>query len=97
MKHESANAPAGNVRTTADAGLPGAERSELQRQGAKAAARGEAADVNPLAQPRNRPPATGESLARWWQRFQAWEQGHRLQSIVRGRGRSRAARGGGLP
>ena len=63
-----------------EARLCGAERSELLRQGAKAAARGEAADTNPLSLPRNQPPATGESAARWLQRSQAWELGHEAQS-----------------
>ena len=60
--------------------LCSAERSELLRQGAKAAARGEAANTNPLSLPRNQPPATGESAARWLQRSQAWELGHEAQS-----------------
>lgn len=60
-----------------------AERSELQRQGAKAAARGEANDTNPLSQPRNQPLATGESAGRWLQRSDAWEQGHEAQTTSR--------------
>lgn len=63
--------------------LDSAERSELQRQGAKAAARGESPDANPLSQPRNQPPATGESDARWLQRSDAWEQGHEAQSVAK--------------
>ncbi|WP_404935399.1 CrpP-related protein [Mitsuaria sp. TWR114] len=39
--------------------LPTAERAELQRQGAKAAARGEERDVNPMDEQLNRPSATG--------------------------------------
>jgi hypothetical protein len=63
--------------------LSNAERAELQRQGAKAAARGEATDTNPLSQPRNKPPATGESADKWSQRSDAWEQGHEAQSEAR--------------
>lgn len=68
--------------------LCSAERAELLRQGAKAAARGEPPDSNPLNHPRNRPPATGESNARWLQRSAAWRQGHDVQSRSRS-GRSR--------
>lgn len=68
-----------------DAALCGAERSELLRQGAKAAARGEDKSTNPLRHPRNRPLATGESAARWLQRSRAWEHGHEAQSRHRGR------------
>ena len=60
--------------------LSGAERAELQRQGAKAAARGEPSDTNPLSQPCNRPSATGESTDTWLQRSDAWDQGHQAQS-----------------
>lgn len=63
--------------------LSRAERAELQRQGAKAAARGETAGTNPLGHARNKPPATGESVDKWLQRHDAWEQGHEAQSISR--------------
>ena len=62
--------------------LSSAELAELQRQGAKAAARGEPSDTNPLSQPRNWPSATGEPTAKWLQRSDAWEQGHGAQSSV---------------
>lgn len=65
-----------------EARLASAERSELQRQGAKAAARGEPTDTNPLRELRNKPSATGESPARWRQRSEAWAQGHVAQSIA---------------
>lgn len=65
--------------------LSAAERAEIQRQGAKAAARGESADSNPLRQPRNRPSATGESAHTWWQRSAAWAQGHQAQMAARRR------------
>ncbi|MBW8831912.1 MAG: hypothetical protein JF606_21335 [Burkholderiales bacterium] len=60
--------------------LSSAEQAELQRQGAKAAARGEPSHTNPLSQPRNRPAATGESTDKWLQRSDAWERGHEVQS-----------------
>jgi len=66
-----------------DASLSDAERSELQRQGAKSAARGETAAANPMSQSRNKPPATGESSDTWSKRSDAWEQGHRAQSVTR--------------
>lgn len=62
--------------------LSTAERAELQRQGAKAAARGEPSDTNPLSQAHNKPPATGESTDKWLQRSDAWDQGHEAQSSV---------------
>ena len=56
--------------------LPGAERAELQRQGAKAAARGEKASSNPMHEPQNLPVATGEHTETWQWREEAWRQGH---------------------
>lgn len=73
--------------------LSSAERAELQRQGAKAAARGEPPHTNPLSQPRNRPSATGESADKWLQRSDAWEQGHEAQSSVQQDVEQPAARG----
>ena len=64
-------------------GLSSAERAELQRQGAKSAARGELPDRNPLHERRNQPPATGESAESWSQRSDAWDQGHEAQSATR--------------
>ncbi|HET9644563.1 MAG TPA: CrpP-related protein [Burkholderiaceae bacterium] len=63
-------------------GLSSAERAELQRQGAKAAARGEPTDTNPFSQQQNKPPATGESAAKWSQRNDAWEEGYEAQSAT---------------
>ena len=60
--------------------LSPAERAELQRQGAKAAARGESSDANPLHESQNRPPATGESVEQWSKRQAAWQQGNDAQS-----------------
>jgi hypothetical protein len=59
-----------------------AERAELERQGAKAAARGEASCANPLLQQRNLPAATGESLHDWSVRHDAWRAGYESQSTV---------------
>jgi len=63
--------------------LSSAERSELQRQGAKAAARGEPATANPLQEATNKPSATGESAREWSQRSDAWDEGHEAQSKTR--------------
>jgi hypothetical protein len=56
-----------------------AERFELHRQGAKAAARGDMAHVNPMLHAMNRPRATGESQRHWQQRMQAWLHGFEQQ------------------
>jgi plasmid stability protein len=64
--------------------LSTAERSELRRQGAKAAARGESSDANPLHESQNKPPATGESVEKWSKRQAAWQQGHDAQSVAPG-------------
>ncbi|MCD2341229.1 hypothetical protein LRH25_12845 [Ideonella azotifigens] len=56
--------------------LPASERAELARQGAKAAARGETSEVNPMAGLMNLPAATGEPRARWAMRYEAWQAGH---------------------
>ncbi|MEF7615896.1 CrpP-related protein [Aquincola sp. MAHUQ-54] len=86
--------PAGERSPSPEPSLSNAERSELERQGAKAAARGEPHDANPLSQPRNKPPATGESAERWSQRSEAWEHGHVVQSGARRkRGASRPPKG----
>lgn len=59
--------------------IPTAEHSELQRQGAKAAARGEPVDCNPMGRPLNEPGGTGESETTWQARSDAWRQGHDAQ------------------
>lgn len=81
MRSERASRVAGPAAAT----LSYAERAEIHRQGAKAAARGEPAAANPLHQQRNRPPATGESAELWCQRSTAWEQGHAAQTVARRR------------
>lgn len=52
------------------------EHAELQRLGAKAAARGEVAASNPMLDSINRPGATGETEQVWSERRAAWERGH---------------------
>ncbi len=56
------------------------ESAELQRQGAKAAARGEPREANPMLEPVNRPSATGESHGLWASRRDAWERGRIAQA-----------------
>lgn len=56
------------------------EHAELQRQGAKAAARGETASSNPMHDTPNMPAATGESEGTWQRRHDAWQHGHNAQS-----------------
>jgi hypothetical protein len=51
------------------------EREELQRQGAKAAARGESELKNPMLAPCNTPPRTGESAELWHERVESWQSG----------------------
>lgn len=68
------------------AALSSAERAEIQRQGAKAAARGEPADANPMKMQHGRTPASDESAHAWRQRSVAWEQGHAAQTSARRRG-----------
>ncbi|SEL17194.1 hypothetical protein SAMN05216359_10619 [Roseateles sp. YR242] len=68
--------------TTDPTGLAVAERVELQRQGAKAAARGGESSENPMDEPRNMPATTGESAALWSERKDAWQSGHEAQTKV---------------
>ncbi len=51
------------------------EREELQRQGAKAAARGESEQKNPMLAPCNSPSCTGESEEVWHERVESWQSG----------------------
>ena len=60
-----------------------AERSELQRQGAKAAARGDPPEANPIQKARNQPDATGESRQTWLKRCEAWAEGFDKENDVR--------------
>jgi len=55
------------------------EHAELQRLGAKAAARGEHALTNPMLDLANQPDATGESAKTWSDRRDAWSRGHLAQ------------------
>lgn len=61
------------------AGTASPEHAELQRLGAKAAARGDPADSNPMLEATNTPCATGESRAEWSGRRDAWARGHRSE------------------
>lgn len=63
-----------------------AERDELRRQGAKAAARGELAQCNPMLSKSNRPPVTGEAMPVWSARCAAWQSGFEAQADVRDEG-----------
>jgi hypothetical protein len=65
-----------------DAGLCPKERAELQRQGAKAAARGEGAASNPMHGHENMPPATGECPQEWSVRRDAWLSGFDAQATT---------------
>ena len=60
--------------------IPAHERHELQRQGAKAAARGDKAAANPMDEPVNVPNRTGESAQTWSQRRDAWQSGYEAQA-----------------
>ena len=57
----------------------GSEQAELQRQGAKAAARGETSASNPMLESINQPGATGETEQVWSGRRDAWQRGHAAQ------------------
>ncbi len=59
-----------------------AEHAELQRQGAKAAVRGETAGSNPMFDSVNQPDATGETEQAWSARRDAWERGHGSQQTA---------------
>jgi hypothetical protein len=60
--------------------LGNAQRAELHRQGAKAAARGDDRKSNPFGNDENAPEHTGESHEDWAERREAWDQGHDVQS-----------------
>lgn len=57
------------------------ERAELERQGAKAAARGDDLLANPLVQRVNQPGLTGECPERWARRRDAWQVGYDWQLL----------------
>jgi hypothetical protein len=57
------------------------EQAELERQGAKAATRGDAAASNPMLLQRNMPGATGETLQEWRLRYDAWRAGYEQQVL----------------
>ncbi|WP_310734488.1 trypsin-like serine peptidase [Piscinibacter defluvii] len=76
---EAAPDPSLLAAPRAAAGSRDSESAELQRQGAKAAARGEPREANPMLDAINQPPSTGESQAMWASRRDAWEQGRVAQ------------------
>jgi hypothetical protein len=59
------------------------ERAELERQGAKAAARGDGPLSNPFLCGPNMPASTGESLQEWASRHDAWQDGYQLERRAR--------------
>lgn len=61
------------------AALDARERAELLRQGAKAAARGDAAGANPMDTAVNGIGLTGEADGLWRLRRAAWRQGFESQ------------------
>lgn len=61
--------------------MKSAEHVELERQGAKAATRGDHAHSNPLLQWCNRPRATGETAQQWGARYDAWQAGYDRQVV----------------
>jgi hypothetical protein len=68
------------------------EQAELERQGAKAAVRGEDAGSNPFLRPLNMPLATGESQQAWRLRYDAWRAGYEQQVLRPDAGGWRPAR-----
>lgn len=60
------------------------EHAELRRQGAKAAARGDAQTTNPMFDAVNQPDATGESNNVWTERRDSWDRGHTSQLALAG-------------
>jgi hypothetical protein len=60
-----------------------AERAELERQGAKAAVRGDPAADNPLLKTTNLPTHTGEPPPLWARRRDAWREGYDHQQSQR--------------
>jgi S1-C subfamily serine protease len=71
------------------------EHAELQRQGAKAAVRGETLRSNPMFEAVNQPEATGESQRVWTGRRDAWERGHASQQPAATPGAAAARPAGG--
>jgi len=80
--HEPGAEPASGLCASDTDTASDGERAELQRQGAKAAARGEPRESNPMLESINRPQSTGESHAVWGSRREAWEQGRAAQGYA---------------
>ncbi|WP_083748812.1 GGDEF domain-containing protein [Pelomonas sp. KK5] len=80
MKRSSRTPRPPKPTTATKTGVSTAERDELRRQGAKAAARGEHSISNPMGAHANMPDSTGESQDTWQFRKEAWQHGHDSQS-----------------
>ena len=80
MKRSTPPHPDKRQRPADERALPTAERAELQRQGAKAAARGDGTSGNPMDHTANLPTSTGECADLWQERKDAWQSGHGAQS-----------------
>jgi len=88
VKRSSNGARPPKLRHADPMGVSTAERDELRRQGAKAAARGEHSISNPMGEHSNMPGSTGESVDTWQLRKQAWQRGHDAQSKAIGAGQA---------
>ncbi|WP_157522646.1 CrpP-related protein [Mitsuaria sp. 7] len=80
MKRSTKPHPDKRQRPGDDRALSTAERSELQRQGAKAAVRGDGSSGNPMDEASNLPTNTGECSDLWKERKDAWQSGHEAQT-----------------
>lgn len=77
-----AAAPSPDTASAPPAQAPDGEQAELHRQGAKAAARGEPRESNPMLDSINQPHATGEGHRVWASRRDAWERGRVAQQAA---------------
>jgi hypothetical protein len=57
---------------------------DIQKAGANARARGESEASNPYYKSENMPAATGETVAEWQQKAEAWEFGWKMEDAMRG-------------
>jgi hypothetical protein len=56
----------------------------IQKAGAEARARGESMFDNPYLRPEAMPKITGEGIAEWSAKHDAWELGWRAEDLMRG-------------
>lgn len=94
MKRSTQPHPDKRKRPGDESALPTAERAELQRQGAKAAARGDGSSGNPMDETHNLPTTTGECPDLWSERKDAWQSGHEAQSKTDDKATARRETGG---